>query len=138
MAEAKKIIEYQTRSDNYTGTLLFKTFDDAYAAYQRDPTIWKISFGDYRWVKKLNFERWSDISEKKLRRMSKDYLEDKSEIYWVHQTIQPDNYNIQWKNRMNLVEQDEWVGDQYYADCIKEILTDNEFRKKFTEQILAN
>jgi hypothetical protein len=39
-ADTKKIIEYQTRSDDRTGIQLFKTFDDAYAAYQEDPTIW--------------------------------------------------------------------------------------------------
>ena len=104
--------------------------------YLKTRTIWKISFDDQRWVKKWNYEKWSDISEKKLMRISKSYAEDKSEVYWVHRSIQPKNYEIQWKNRMNLIR-DEWVEDQYYADCIVEILTNDQFLSRFSDRILG-
>jgi hypothetical protein len=76
------------------------------------------------------------ISEKKLKRISKTYTDNKSKIYWVHQSIQPANYNTQWKNRMNLIR-DKCFEDQYYADCIIEILTEEQFLSRFSSKVLG-
>lgn len=138
MTEFKQITTFQTRSES-DHILYFTLFEDAFKASQLDPSIYKISLcgpNPQRWVKKRDYELWSDISEKKMCRISKNYLNSqmglqKTYIYWVHQTILPYNYERQWKHRMHLVTNDEWTGDQYYADCIKEVLTEEQFKKRF-------
>jgi|SRR5271165_1149863 len=131
-SKTKTKIVYQTRSDDHSGLRYFKTFQDAYAAFVKDPTIWKISFADQRWVTKRAFEEWSTVSEKKLKEMYKPYADGKSTLYWVHQLVMPPNYETFWKDKLPL-DRNSALEDQYYSEMIVEILTDEEFQKRFSK-----
>lgn len=124
---------FQTRSDEKSGLQFFKTFDEAYIAFERDQTIHKISFDNYRWRPKFAVgDKWSHQSENKLKRLSSAYAEGKSKLYWVDQAVMPRNFEKQWAWRYDLIN-DPMFGDQYYADCINEVITDEEFIKRFSE-----
>ena len=134
VGEYKKSIVYQTRSDDKSGVQEFETFDDAYEAYIKDSTIWQIKLGEQIWVKKHNFEEWTVLSEKKLCQLSKAYTEKTSEVYWIQQSEFPRNYETIWANKMDIVQKDFNLLEVYHAECIHEVLSNEEFRTRFSKK----
>lgn len=124
---------FQTRSDNIPSLRNFKTFDEAYAAFKQDNSIYRISFDGQNWIPKyMSDEEWYKQPEQKLRKLSKSYAEEKSDLYWIHQTSIPHNYYRQWISRTHLINNPMFEG-QFQSDCIVEVLSDEEFKKKFSE-----
>jgi hypothetical protein len=134
--------EFQTRSDDpygkWSGLNFFSSFDTAYKASQEDASIWKISYAhnekDYRWVRKHKSFSWPN-SEKRLCEMSQAYNEAKpNDVFWVNQCILHENYDVLYERR----KEEHWTEEQwdafYLPLCIRDVLTDSEFEKLFSEK----
>jgi hypothetical protein len=124
---------YQTLS-RYRGSKYFESFNEAFAAYIADGTIHQISFGDQIWIIKWAHEKCSNLVEMKLRKMSESYSEGKyPEPYWIRRSMVPKNYENQWKHRIHLLSE-KWAKEQYNADCIEEVLREDDFRNTFMRE----
>lgn len=128
-------IEVQTRSES--GRLnFFSSVTEAYQAWEKDPTIWKISFSGHRFRPKTKKELWSLLSEDKMRRMSEKYAKAlENELFWINQSLMPEDkyFQIYTKLKSEAKNQDEIdeAEDFYMSKCIKEVLSDEEFRNKY-------
>ena len=81
-------MEFQTR--NGAGECkLFGDFSEAFMEYERDPTVWKISWENHRFRPKTKAALWDERSEEKLSELCKEYAEckDLEAIFWVDQSI---------------------------------------------------
>lgn len=127
--------EYQTRND-IGETKFFTSFREAFDEYKRDPTVWKILWADNRWVKKLKRDRWTPLSEAKLKQLSKEY--DKSSpvaktVFWVNQLLVPPNgRNILFDPSISREEQDA----KYMLDCIVAVKSETDFHDIYSENVM--
>lgn len=83
-------MEIETRSES-TGLHFFETIIQALEYCNKDPTVWKLSIGSDRWVKKTISEVWNPVSEEKLRSLSAEYknCKDSKKQFWVLQDMLP-------------------------------------------------
>ncbi len=130
-------MEVQTRSDSngkYSGLHFFDTVNASYNAWQEDKNIWKLSWedagGHHRFRPKLKGDDWNPKSEEKLNELSTLYkfaLPD--ELFWIDQLLLPDNYDELFKLKAELSKEE--YDNLYMVNCIKTVLSDQEFRLKY-------
>ena len=118
-------MSFQTRNDSGE-TTSYRTFNESFEAYQKDPSIWKISFenGD-RWVKKTCDDVWNPLSEEKLANMSNTYRISFGQIFWILQKTMADDWkeialmpNVTEESRRNIE----------MSHCIMNVLPESEFK----------
>jgi len=130
--------EYQTRSDGngrYSGLHYFPSLDQAYAAWQEDPSIWKISWDingeHYRFRPKFKKDQWNQLSEVKLVVLSDEYRDSSNEsLFWIRQSVEVPHFN-----RLNQLKQDYNLAETEFenlclAEMILEVVPDNQFINK--------
>ncbi len=115
---------FQTRND---GSFLkfFDTFAEAYAEYQKDRSIWKISYDyggeSYRWRSKTKMDVWNAKSEQKIEDLFPEYATiDPDMVIWIDQEVyvQP--------------KPDE-TDDEQMARCIRRVLSKKQFEDLISE-----
>src|SRR5438270_7411927 len=82
---------FATRSREY-GTFHYNSLQTAISAYDRDSSIFKISYSindvDYRWIPKRKQARWGDLSEQLISELCPIYIKAKSlDLFWVNQDV---------------------------------------------------
>jgi len=76
----------QTR--NFSGRLnYYNSVAEAYEAYKKDKTIFKISFNGRRYIPKTKQDLWEDDSEKILCLYDTYKCADNLDLFWIDQTI---------------------------------------------------
>lgn len=123
-------MEYQTR--NEMGELrFFATFQRAFEAYRADRTIFKISWHQNRWTLKTKAEAWVPYLENKLEKISEKYAQEKErdKAYWVHQSIRPTRMPRSYYTDTSVPDEEQQKA--WDLDCIQEILSEEEFTRRF-------
>lgn len=155
----------QTRSE-FTGCEHWYSVREAYDAYQKDTSIWKISWSEgsfdhrFRPIHKQDLLKWQRLSLQKIKQLCPNFDTIlKSEILWVDQQIlakcldtelnQIDRQTLdKMRNGICLEEATKWQQDERQklkerfpteevyeewkdAECITEVLTDNQFKEKY-------
>jgi hypothetical protein len=133
-------MEIQTRSDEvlslYSGIHYFDTVAEAYEAWNKDRSIWKISWftpeKHYRYRLKLKGEPWSPESEKKLESLSSKYaMATSEELFWINQHILSPNFDDTFhKLQAGLISHVEYERE-INVGCIDEVWTVEEFKAKY-------
>lgn len=128
-------MEVQTRSDSHRGKHpgcnYFSSVKEAYEAWKTDKNIWKISFddkeGEHRYRPKLRSSLFNLKSEERMCQLSQTYKNaTPSALFWVDQLVMPVG---EWD--MRKVKTDPEYGNLYMAACIKNVLSDEEFKQKY-------
>ncbi len=116
-------MEFQTRNEKGSVNL-FSSFQEAYAEYLKDPTVFKISFtynNNYnRWVCKRYYEIAGEDEEKKMKSMSEKYrsaFANRDDSKLRISFIRPSN----WSTHKNVF----WVNMPLIAPNYIEIIDDN-------------
>lgn len=129
-------MEIQTRSDSpgkFRGLHLFSTVKEAYEAYCMDNNIWKISWEEngqsHRFRPKTKSQKWNHHSENKLCQLSQEYKEaNENDFFWIDQPM-----TIICRKFMEntAAYSDEELENIILSESIKEVLTKEEFIKKY-------
>jgi len=122
-------MEFQTR--NGKGECkLFATFASAFMEYERDPTVWKISFENHRFRPKTKADLWAKESEEKLCELCPEYAEckDTKTVFWVDQTLTVPDFTIFDVLDRKLTRKE--IEHITALACIKECLTQEAFLKR--------
>lgn len=90
---------FQTRSDDsngnaYPGLNFWPTLQDAHAAWQKDPTIWKISYAGNRWLWKRRGDPWDDY-EPLLNCHEKYRGANPDAVFWFNRPLMGDINDLQ-------------------------------------------
>jgi hypothetical protein len=108
----------------------YESVKDAYNAWIRDSTIWKISWKNHRFRPKLKNDTWHDLSEQKLCELSLAYATaSENQLFWVDQAVIPPNIDDLFNRKKSMSDAE--YDDLYMKECIIEVITDNEFQKRY-------
>lgn len=123
----------QTRS-TCNGFALFYSVKDAYEAYQRDKTIWKISWNDNRFYTRAcrigPIREEHKLEELRLHTLSKEYATCKNpkEIFWVNE---PMELIVKYAVDYAMADGKTTFNTFTKEDAIIEVLTDEQFQNKY-------
>jgi hypothetical protein len=125
---------FQTRNEA-GGTVQHQKFMDAIQAYERDPTIWKISFDyngiNYRWRPKTKSDIWEN--EDCIMNLSEQYARElnRHRLFWVFQVSIPYNHEDLIRMHINGVITREERERLWDRACIREVITNEEFINRY-------
>lgn len=127
--------EYQTRNDK--GDIChFNTFKEAIDEYKRDPSVFKISFGNDRWIcVTRNEQDFSQPVMETLCNLSQMFSSerDMNRVYWVLWLSMPEDNVMELllqQKKDGQVTRDEFE-DLWSCACIKEVVTEACFFNRF-------
>ena len=127
-------IEFQTRND-FGEIVQHQKFIDAIHAYERDRTIWKISFRyngvSYRWRPKTKSDIWEN--EDCLLNLSEQYAHEpnRHRLFWVFQDAMPYNSDEIIQMYINDEITREERDRLWDRACIREVITNEEFINRY-------
>lgn len=140
-------MSFQTR--NEIGLLKFyKTLEKAIKQYDKDNSIWKISYSvesgkKYRWRPKFKNELWDN--EDRLNELSNEYKNaNENELFWINQPLDHIYHDFlnkcfreQFEN-CSIFENDDEIETAASRIAIKNVISDNDFRNiEFMKQFLS-
>jgi hypothetical protein len=132
----KQKIKFQTKSDKRCE--YYKTFRDAYNAYLKDNTIWKISFDidekNYRFRPKVKGEYWAPTSEEKIASLNGEYkIAKKNTIFWIDQKVIAPNTVKLYQDCENGIITIEERDRLFNLGCITSVYTVSQFESLIRE-----
>jgi len=129
-------MSFQTRSD-VNGLGFFGTFNEAFNAWKKDNTIWKISFDadgtHMRWRPKIKKDVWDN--EDCLENLLEEYANELNleKVYWVWQSACDIEYWEQLIQMQDVGEITEEEADKLLDRAnIKCVMTEVDFVNRFT------
>ena len=128
-------MEVQTRNGRGE-TPHWPSIRDAYEAYQRDNTIWKISWNEgkqrLRYVPKTKMVPWQPASEKKLEEIVPGYKDaGAGQLFWINQDILPENSDEIMKKYVKKLITKKQKDEEWLLGCIQGGMSDQAFRDKY-------
>ena len=134
----KQTKEFQTKSEK-NGLGFFTTIQEAYDLWQKDNSIWKLSFddeeGNHRFLWKKKKDRWGYVAESQINMLSNSYRNAKEEdIFWIDQSQKEiaeryqQYFNSHPESQYKIPED---IENSLLAESITAVLSDKDFRQKY-------